>query len=271
MMLNRVRPASAGLAILALASWSSFAPLPAAAADTFTLNTALVDTGEYLTAPLRWDREDWAYFGVSAAALAAAHEYDDNVRAHFATGSRAVLDSKDKNSLRDALPTLAIVGGTWVYAEFLDDKDGYRETWGMVESGVLSTATGEILKVAAGRERPNVVTTPDHWRQGGDSFPSVHTTAAFAIGTVFAESGNDEYRWLRRIIGYGIAGGTAYTRLHENQHWLSDTVAGAALGIATARFVLNRHSGTTPDATAGRLEFQPAKNGWALNYVVDLE
>ena len=108
---------------------------------------------------------------------------------------------------------------------------------------VFSTATSEVLTLAAGRERPDATTSPNMWRHGGDSFPSVHVSAAFAIGTVFAESGNDEYRWIRRIIGYGIATGTAYVRVHENVHWLSDTVAGSALGIATARFVLNRQGG----------------------------
>ncbi len=104
---------------------------------------------------------------------------------------------------------------------------------------MFSTATGEVLSLAAGRERPDATTSPNQWRQGGDAFPSVHVSAAFAIGTVFAESGNDDYRWIRRIIGYGVAAGTGYIRMKENVHWFSDTVADAALGIATARFVLN--------------------------------
>jgi membrane-associated phospholipid phosphatase len=65
-------------------------------------------------------------------------------------------------------------------------------------------------------------------------------TAAFAIGTVFAESGPDDYRILRRLIGYGVATGTAYLRLHGNQHWLSDVVAGGAVGIYSGAFTLNR-------------------------------
>jgi membrane-associated phospholipid phosphatase len=28
--------------------------------------------------------------------------------------------------------------------------------------------------------------------------------------------------------------------MHDNVHWLSDTVAGAAIGIATAEFAMNR-------------------------------
>jgi membrane-associated phospholipid phosphatase len=34
----------------------------------------------------------------------------------------------------------------------------------------------------------------DHWNDGDLSFPSGHTAAAFAIGTVFAESGDDRQR-----------------------------------------------------------------------------
>ena len=68
----------------------------------------------------------------------------------------------------------------------------------------------------------------------------MHASAAFAIGTVFAESGDEEHRWLRRTLGYGIAGATAYARLHDNVHWFSDVVAGAAIGFSTARFVMHR-------------------------------
>ena len=66
-------------------------------------------------------------------------------------------------------------------------------------------------------------------------------TGAFAIGTVLAESGNDRQRWLRRILGYGIGAITAYQRMNHDQHWFSDTVAGAGVGIATARFLMKRH------------------------------
>jgi membrane-associated phospholipid phosphatase len=110
----------------------------------------------------------------------------------------------------------------------------------MLEAAGLSTATSYVLRYAAGRERPDVTSDPDQWRTGGNSFPSNHVTVAFAIGTVLAESGNDRYRWVRRFLGYGMAAYTGYARLDHNAHWLSDTVAGAALGIATGRFVTHR-------------------------------
>jgi hypothetical protein len=250
--------------IFAAFLWMSFGLLPSAAsaADSFGFATAAEDVKLYFTAPIRWDEEDWLYFGGALAAIGAAHEFDQKVRTHFATGPNAILNGEDKNSLRDAAPAVALIAGTWAYAAYLDDSDGYREAWSLVEAGVLSTASGEILSYAAGRERPDATTSANQWRQGGDSFPSLHAGAAFAIGTVFAESGSDEYRWIRRIIGYGIAGATAYVRVRENVHWLSDTVAGSALGIATARFVLNRRD----SESRASLQFQPLKDGWLISY-----
>src|SRR5580698_928350 len=251
---------------LALLGWVVVGIFPSVGrtADSF-LGTTLEDTKLYFTSPLRWDQEDWLYFGGALAAIGGAHAFDARVRDHFATGSKATLNGgADKNSLRDAAPTVAIIAGTGLYAAFIDDRDGYREAWSLLEAGAFSGATAEVLGYATGRERPDATTSPNEWRKGSDSFPSLHTTVAFAVGTVFAESGNDEYRWIRRIIGYGVASATGYVRTSENVHWLSDSVAGAALGIGTARFVLNRQGAQDHAA----LQFQPTKKGWLVSYVI---
>src|SRR6476661_6562037 len=52
--------------------------------------------------------------------------------------------------------------------------------------------------------------------------------------------GHDEFRWERRLLGYGLGTVTAYERLKHNAHWFSDVVAGAALGVASGYFVLGR-------------------------------
>ena len=209
-------------------------------AEDFTLPGAWSDTKLYFTAPLRWDSTDWMLFGGTLAAVAAAHQFDGTVRDHFA-GKAAVLDGKDRNSTRDALPAAALVAGTWVAGWMLDDSSGRDEAYRMLEAGAFSSVTAEIFKYGAGRSRPNETWRVDDWRKGGSSFPSLHASAAFAIGTVFAESGADDYRWVRRFIGFGVASYTAYERLHGNAHWLSDVVAGAAIGVSTGMFTLNRH------------------------------
>ena len=129
----------------------------------------------------------------------------------------------------------------------------------MLESSVFTLATTEVLKYTAGRQRPNETSDPDVWFESGDSFPSRHAGVAFAVGTVFAESGNDRYRWVRRIVGYGMATATAYARLDHNAHWTSDVVAGAALGISTAEFTMNRRGGGDPHRA--RVSVIPTEDG----------
>ena len=138
----------------------------------------------------------------------------------------------------------------------------------MLEAAGLSSVTAYALKYAGGRERPDQTSDPNQWRKsGGNSFPSVHATAAFAVGTVLAESGNDEYRWVRRFLGYGLGAATSYERLKHNAHWLSDTVAGAALGIASAHFAMNSRERTDQETS---LRLVPVERGAMLTYNVSL-
>jgi membrane-associated phospholipid phosphatase len=230
-------------------------------ADDITLGDVLSDAGLYFTAPLRWDQSDWLFFGGSLAAVAVAHDFDGRVRAHFApagAAGAAGVTGSDSNTLRDAIPAASLVVGTWLASELTQDSFANTEAYTMVEAAGFSTITAEALKYAAGRERPDQTTNPNDWRDAGSSFPSLHATAAFAVGTVFAESGSDDYRWFRRVVGYGMATATAYLRVRGNQHWLSDTVAGAALGIASARFSTHRR---LQRAHLWNVSFAPSQDG----------
>jgi len=237
-----------------------FSLAPPAYADGLGPGDFFHDAGLYFTAPLRWDEEDWLYFGGTLAAIGAAHSFDGRVRDHF-VGPHPVLNSQDSNSTRDAIPTAALFAGTWLVSTAIGDEYGKGESYTMIEAGIFSSITVEGLKFAAERARPNATLSPNDWRSGGSSFPSLHAGAAFAIGTVFAESGDDEYRWIRRFIGYGVAGATGYLRLHDNAHWLSDVVAGAAVGVATAHFSMNRRLGRVAHLEGLNLSVAPLSGG----------
>jgi membrane-associated phospholipid phosphatase len=213
------------------------APQPAAT-DGQPADRGLVSDIElYFTAPLRWSATDWAWFGGVVVAIGAAHHYDTQVRSHFLTPGQTV----NSDDVQDAIPAAGVFVATWAYANLIDEDAGRSEAWAMLEATALSGVTAYAIKYAAGREGPDETSDPNEWgKGGGGSFPSLHSTAAFAVGTVLAESGNDEFRWLRRILGYGLGVFTSYERLKHDQHWLSDTVAGAALGAASAHFTMDR-------------------------------
>jgi len=223
----------------------------------------LEDTKLYFTAPVRWDADDWKFFGGSLVAIGVAHEFDEDVRSHFIDKDHAQAPGEDSESTRDAIPAALLLGGTLTAAWVTGDQGGYTEAWSMAEAGALSGLTALVMKSAFGRQRPNDTAHVDDWFSGGDSFPSMHTTVAFAIGSVLAESGSDRYRWVRRLLGYGVAGGTAYLRMRENVHWMSDTVAGASIGFATAEFVVNRRQ---EKKRSGSFQVVPMNDGVMLTY-----
>jgi len=261
--MNVIRfPAATGILLA-----SACLPLCPAHAQMFEAKAALEDTKLYFTAPLRWDREDWLYFGSTLAAVAVTHEFDGKVREHFVSDPAAAIGTQDLNGTRDALPAAALLAGTWAYAALIRSKDGYYETGTMIEATVLTAASTTLFKYALGRERPHDTLSVDSWFAGGDSFPSGHASLAFAIGTVFAESGSDRYRWIRRGLGYGAAGLTSYWRVKGNAHWTSDVAAGAALGFTTAQFVMDRRDHSHRHITSSVV---PVDGGLTLAFSVPL-
>jgi len=237
-----------------------------------THGSLLGDVKDYYTAPLHWDLKDWAYFGGAVGLFAAAHHYDSQVRTHFVKQGAPAIGGSTKD-LQDAVPIAAAIGGTWLYANLIDSGPGRHEAWNMLEAGGLAGVTSYALKFAVGRERPDETDDPNKWRKGGSSFPSFHAAVAFAVGGVLAESGNDDHRILRRFLGYGaVAGFTAFERLKHNSHWLSDDVAGAAVGAATAHFMLEREAERDVTRNGGSAwSITPLPGGAMVSYNLTLK
>lgn len=197
----------------------------------------LTDVKEYTLAPLKWDAADWRWAGGAAMSVAAAYSLDLSVRDRFAPSGTATTANPDR--MRDNLPLAALVVGTFAMGAFRHDQRITNAGWDMGEAAVLGTLSSLAFKTLIGRQRPYETASRSQFGQGSDSFPSGHTTAVFAAAQVFADEMPRE-QWGWRLLAYGLAGATAYARMDSNAHWFSDTVAGAALGIATGRFIAGR-------------------------------
>jgi membrane-associated phospholipid phosphatase len=166
------------------------------------------------------------------------------------------------------MPAAITFGGMWFAAKLARNPEARWEVDAMRRAFVVNAITVQTLKVAIRRDRPAPGVEKDNWFGHEDlSFPSGHTAAAFAIGTVLAESGSDTHRKLRRSIGYGIGVLTAYQRVNHDAHWFSDTVAGAAIGIAAAKVIMRRRREAEP---FGHLGIAPVDDGMMLTYTVPL-
>lgn len=81
------------------------------------------------------------------------------------------------------------------------------------------------LKNLARVERP-------YGNQDYSSFPSQHTSAAFAAATFMHREYGGRSGWYS-VGGYSVATATAAIRVLGNKHWLSDVLAGAGVGIVS--------------------------------------
>ena len=115
------------------------------------------------------------------------------------------------------------------------------------ETGLLSLeALGHSQLIALGikemtqRERPMEPVQQDSFWEGGSSFPSGHSTGAFAVATVFAYEYGGQHIAVP-IIGFSLASVVAASRVSGRQHWLSDVFVGSALGFLEGRYIYKRH------------------------------
>jgi hypothetical protein len=107
-------------------------------------------------------------------------------------------------------------------------KHNYKDaTMILITSKIISTVGAQGIKHLSKRLRPD--------SSANNSFPSGHTTEAFANATFLYEEYKDKNIWIG-IAGYAVASATGYLRIYNNRHWLSDVVAGAGLGIASTKF-----------------------------------
>jgi len=67
-----------------------------------------------------------------------------------------------------------------------------------------------------------------------NSFPSGHTATAFMGAELMMQEYKESSVWYG-ISGYVVAAGTGAFRMYNNRHWLSDVVAGAGIGILSAK------------------------------------
>lgn len=95
----------------------------------------------------------------------------------------------------------------------------------LLRAQIMTTALTTGLKYAVQRERPD--------GSNSHSFPSGHASMTFATATVIER----HLGWRASALGYTVASYVAASRLHDNRHYLSDVVFGAAIGAIGGRTV----------------------------------
>ena len=91
----------------------------------------------------------------------------------------------------------------------------------MITATLQAVLTTTVLKYTVREKRPD--------SDKRDSFPSGHTTSAFAFASVVGA----EHGWRWGLPAYALATFAGWSRINDNKHDLNDVVAGATIGIST--------------------------------------
>lgn len=115
-------------------------------------------------------------------------------------------------------------------------KDLERRAGRVFVSVVVAGLATAAIKEGVGRVRPDSATNQYLFRPftHHDSFPSGHTTVAFAFATSLGE---EIHRPWASALLYAGAAGTGWSRLNDHHHWLSDVLAGATVGFVAGKIV----------------------------------
>jgi membrane-associated phospholipid phosphatase len=116
-----------------------------------------------------------------------------------------------------------------------ESREWWRRAAMLAAAPTLAGIMGELLKIIVRRQRPPDVGSAyafralsDHpFSSRGIGFPSSHAVVAFGAAEILSRLFPRA-----RIVFYAAAVGCAFSRLLAHAHYLSDVVAGAAIGIA---------------------------------------
>lgn len=124
--------------------------------------------------------------------------------------------------------------GIWTHGYFTKDQVLMRNGYKTAISCGLATLMSAGIKRLADRPRPYVSHPNDVVKRDRDagpfSFPSGHTTSAFAVATCMTLS---YQKWYVAIPSYLYASFVAYSRMRLGMHYPTDVLAGMLIGIGS--------------------------------------
>jgi hypothetical protein len=178
------------------------------------------------------DKEPLLWMAGGGAAAFALHPLDDNVNDRFKADGAIHTAFKPGQVIGYGAVQIGAAIGTWAIGRRLDPH-GRAAHIGLdlLRAQVVTQTFTYGLKLTVQRQRPDGT---------GYSFPSGHASTTFATASVLER----HFGWKAGVPTYALATYVAASRLHENRHYLSDVVFGAAIGLAAGR-TTTRHGRST--------------------------
>lgn len=116
---------------------------------------------------------------------------------------------------------------------------GVKSRSDFVNQAVI-TAKAELLMSVLVTGMKKLIPSERPSGSGMNSMPSGHTATAFVAATILDMEYRDTSPWIS-VAGYAMATTTGVFRMANNQHWISDVLIGAGIGIFSTKVVYFTH------------------------------
>ncbi len=203
----------------------------------YSITDVPADIVKVIVSPLKWDKKDWLMTGALLGSTGLAMTADKPVAGFFTNNNNLLLNDVSKYGLEPwgsgvyLGPAIAIAFTTGLISH---DKKLQFAAYKSAEAWLLAAGATQVAKQVFHRHRPYESPDEPFIFDGPGishdylSFPSGHTSTAFATATVWARIYADK-PWVG-VLSYSLATMIGLSRIHDRQHWLSDVMAGAAVG-----------------------------------------
>ncbi|MBT5375164.1 MAG: phosphatase PAP2 family protein [Rhodospirillaceae bacterium] len=194
---------------------------------------------DFVTAPLSWDTSEWMRAALVSGVVGGLMFADQSIDDFFVDNQSGFGDAIfSVKPIGNSKHMLATYGGVYaVGAVFGDEKMQETALLGL-QGFAIAGLFSESAKKLFGRSRPDKEGASS-WDfeglGGGNSFVSGHATVAFTAATIFSEQYKNH--WYVPPAAYTLASLVAMSRVYDNDHWMSDVVAGAVLGYSVGKIV----------------------------------
>jgi len=231
------------------------------------VSDAFDNTVDVFSSPLHWESHDWLKAGIFTGSAILLYTYDrqmqDFVQDHKTEFLTSFADVT--NYLGNGYVVLPAEALLYCYGHIADDEKARRISLEMLESFAIVGVTVNGLKFLTHRHRPSVSDSPDIWdgpsfSSNNIAFPSGHAAVAFSWATVLAEEFSDKP--LVGIISYTLATSTAFSRIYNNKHWVSDVFVGAILSHVITKKIVSLHT----EKDQNSITVNPLPRGFSISF-----
>jgi membrane-associated phospholipid phosphatase len=191
------------------------------------------------TSPFHLHKDEMKWVIPAGIGIAALIATDRETGEHIGNNVNRLAVSRWVSRMGVEYTTIGMAGSFYLVGRLTHHAKAREAGILGAEAVVDGFIVGEALKAIAGRERPLDNDGKGRFFKGGSSFPSGHSTSAWAFATVIANEYHN--RKAVQIGAYTFASLVSLSRFTGHNHFFSDVVAGSAMGYVIGRYVYRKH------------------------------